>query len=1016
MKFLTVVLLLILLLLSYDMFIKDSLTTERFMSPLLAAQINHAVTTKAQSEEAKEHNSEQIDEVKNTINDTKQYYNTNVCKNYARFYDFNNLVKKEFDQGIVIQPNELQGNVALGMENKIVYDLQNECEPTEFISDKFATCDTHEFSCIDATNTEQTYPGGKTIYNNDGQLMCRYEDCAQRCDTIKNDCFKYNLDGGYVEDIRHYSDCIVTMCNNCELLDREDNRFDSNVINLCPNETYYYVDNANGGINNRVTRFYKDKTSESLDNGRRYMCEYQYKPAHSNTSRVFGSLNKVNEVCGNSKIPKDLQCFTYVSESNNYMFHHSRPYDVLQCRYHVSGECYFPMSNAEDNVVLCDYNRHYNPVTKECTSPIQCSKPYYVPTTTEQNGDTFIQHYEKRYLSGSYSVENNGDGHPVKTVCEPNIPEEFPPDAVFDLTCEFTCDGNHVTGTSSETRSTATCTVDDCPDEGTIVARRRAATAHRRIGVLAGLQSEVSTRANMLTQESDALSAEQANVEEQIASLTTQRDDLQHSASVVQRRREAVSDLDARITEKLASFAPITEDSAVPPSMLPHCDVSNPRHRTITYSNNVTSTIITEDNWNIYEQPCNTTWTKRIEYDANECNKLDNRYTETTTVDTFNCKSPEECYQFTPECVRDPAQDTTYYLRNNLSFLGFDDITCDGIEAPTMPSDEGSVCCQINSWEPWSECSASCGGGTQSRTRTTEGAGCPSDLILTETQACNTQACIPDINCEVSPWTNDGSCSVQCGVGKQRQVRTVTVPHSGNGEVCPSLTQEIDCDTGIECIPDTNCEVSPWSPWGDCSESCGGGTQTKTRSVTQQPQGNGTACPTDLEESRECNTQACPVVPAPQPPAPAPAPQPPAPQPPAPQPPTSTPSAEPVLPAVPELNRSVAAHIVEGYPVIHRTSATSIDVYIAFSTVCRAYWLCLPKLPEREITLADVVINGPTFSDRVGLGVITNVSAINHRIPLNDTVVGTEYRMLVVLNYHNNLQHWSDVIEFDISA
>jgi hypothetical protein len=151
-----------------------------------------------------------------------------------------------------------------------------------------------------------------------------------------------------------------------------------------------------------------------------------------------------------------------------------------------------------------------------------------------------------------------------------------------------------------------------------------------------------------------------------------------------------------------------------------------------------------------------------------------------------------------------------------------------------------------------------------------------------------------------------------------------------------------------------------------------------------------------LEESRECNTQACPVVPAPQPP---------------------DNSTEPVLPAVPELNRSVAAHIVEGYPVIHRTDVTSIDVYIAFSTVCRAYWLCLPKLPEREISLADLVINGPTFTDRVGLGTINNVSAINHRISLNDTIVGTEYRMYVVLNYQPfTIEDWSDVIEFDISA
>ena len=63
----------------------------------------------------------------------------------------------------------------------------------------------------------------------------------------------------------------------------------------------------------------------------------------------------------------------------------------------------------------------------------------------------------------------------------------------------------------------------------------------------------------------------------------------------------------------------------------------------------------------------------------------------------------------------------------------------------------------------------------------------------------NSTSC--DRDCEVSEWTNEGGCSVQCGSGTQRQTRIVTQQPVGNGEVCPTLSQEISCDTGITCGP-----------------------------------------------------------------------------------------------------------------------------------------------------------------------------------------------------------------------
>ena len=52
-----------------------------------------------------------------------------------------------------------------------------------------------------------------------------------------------------------------------------------------------------------------------------------------------------------------------------------------------------------------------------------------------------------------------------------------------------------------------------------------------------------------------------------------------------------------------------------------------------------------------------------------------------------------------------------------------------------------------------------------------------------------------------------------------------------------------------------NCEGS-WSKWSNCSAECGGGTQTKTYTVTTQPQYGGSPCPT-TPETQSCNTQPC---------------------------------------------------------------------------------------------------------------------------------------------------------------
>merc|ERR1712126_288642 len=54
-----------------------------------------------------------------------------------------------------------------------------------------------------------------------------------------------------------------------------------------------------------------------------------------------------------------------------------------------------------------------------------------------------------------------------------------------------------------------------------------------------------------------------------------------------------------------------------------------------------------------------------------------------------------------------------------------------------------------------------------------------------------------------------------------------------------------------------------WSSWsyGPCSQTCGGGTQTGTRSCNNpRPSGGGSKCPGSDIKTRKCNTHTCPMA------------------------------------------------------------------------------------------------------------------------------------------------------------
>ena len=144
----------------------------------------------------------------------------------------------------------------------------------------------------------------------------------------------------------------------------------------------------------------------------------------------------------------------------------------------------------------------------------------------------------------------------------------------------------------------------------------------------------------------------------------------------------------------------------------------------------------------------------------------------------------------------------------------------------------------------WGACSATCGGGTQTRTITQNpnSIGNPCPTVQTEyLRSCNTQPC--PIDCALSDW---GACSATCGGGTQ--TRTITRYPNETGKPCPETVQ--NCNTQPCPI---NCILSEWTP---CSATCGGGTQT--RRILQFPNETGIQCPTNQSDYiMSCNTQSC---------------------------------------------------------------------------------------------------------------------------------------------------------------
>ncbi|XP_001623142.2 uncharacterized protein LOC5501884 isoform X2 [Nematostella vectensis] len=172
-------------------------------------------------------------------------------------------------------------------------------------------------------------------------------------------------------------------------------------------------------------------------------------------------------------------------------------------------------------------------------------------------------------------------------------------------------------------------------------------------------------------------------------------------------------------------------------------------------------------------------------------------------------------------------------------------------------------------WSAFTRCSLSCGGGTQSRNRSCdspspvgEGLNCTRLGPALEIRVCNTQPC--PIHGGFSEWTDFGNCTRECDGGVHYRTRSCTnpVPFAG-GEGCSLLgpaRESRQCNTNPCPV---NGAYGPWAPFSPCSATCGGGRMVRRRYCDNpSPQHGGKNCSSlgRPVESSSCNTNKCPDI------------------------------------------------------------------------------------------------------------------------------------------------------------
>ena len=156
-------------------------------------------------------------------------------------------------------------------------------------------------------------------------------------------------------------------------------------------------------------------------------------------------------------------------------------------------------------------------------------------------------------------------------------------------------------------------------------------------------------------------------------------------------------------------------------------------------------------------------------------------------------------------------------------------------------------CPSWSQWSLWKDCSASCGLGTTTRARicqNQENEGDCGDGDFIEVKDCQSDLQCPSWR-EWSPWE---TCSETCGLGTSSRTRTCTTDGDESSPPCPEGKRS---ETKV-CFLGKCPEWQPWAEWSACSQTCGHGIKARGRNCSIEH-----ACTGDHFETDECQVEPC---------------------------------------------------------------------------------------------------------------------------------------------------------------